>query len=73
MHVYLAHGCMNMLVVFLFAMLGHFGSLSMEFEMRNENVSITIMPLGLVYTERVLQNITTVDKDKVSGITVAVS
>ena len=45
----------------------------MEFEMRNENVSITIMPLGLVYTERVLQNITTVDKDKVSGITVAVS
>ena len=30
-------------------LLGHFGSLNMEFEMRNDNVSITIMPLGLVY------------------------
>ena len=47
-----------MLVVSPFTILGHFGSLNMEFEIRNDNVSITIMHLGLVYTERVLQQLT---------------
>ncbi|XP_065916841.1 11-beta-hydroxysteroid dehydrogenase 1-like isoform X1 [Dysidea avara] len=33
----------------------HFGSLSLEFEKRNENISVTIMPLSIVYTENLLK------------------
>jgi len=42
----------------LFVLIGHFGSLNLEFEMRKENVSVTIMPLSLVYTEKVLNRVT---------------
>ena len=45
----------------------------MEFEMRNDNVSITVMPLGLVYTESALRRLTTVDIDSFPGITPVVS
>ncbi|XP_065917621.1 11-beta-hydroxysteroid dehydrogenase 1-like [Dysidea avara] len=49
------------------ALKGHFGSLNMEFEIRKENISITIMPLGLVYTERVLK-MPTVSTESIWGI-----
>lgn len=42
----------------MFTLIGYFASLNIEFQMRKENISITIMPLGLVYTEQVLKKLT---------------
>ncbi|XP_065916842.1 hydroxysteroid 11-beta-dehydrogenase 1-like protein isoform X2 [Dysidea avara] len=42
-------------IVAISSIVGHFGSLSLEFEKRNENISVTIMPLSIVYTENLLK------------------
>jgi len=34
---------------------GYFGSLNMEFQLREENISIVIMPLPFVYTNRAVE------------------
>ena len=60
------HNCVCLFLCCSF-LLGHFGSLNMEFEIRKENISITIMPLGLVYTERVLK-MPTVSTESIWGI-----
>ena len=35
---------------------GYFSSLNMEFQLRQENISVVIMPLPFVYTNRAVEN-----------------
>ena len=36
--------------------IGYFSTLNMEFEMRNENISVTIMPIPYVLTDRAVDS-----------------